>query len=177
MRAIRSRTRDRSGTGPRPGRVDAGWTLIELMLGVTISTIVILLAGGLYLSSVRSVQADSRKVTAQQETSLLSSAISRRVRAGHDVRVYLVPNRGAAVDSGDGLAVVDTAGVDQTYLEWSRTDSALVDGGGQRVSAARIDSLAFIRDPSLPRTVRFRGEVNDRAGYQISFESAVTARN
>jgi type II secretory pathway pseudopilin PulG len=161
-----------------PSRSEAGFTLIELMMGAMISVIVIVLAGGLYLSSVRSVQADSRKVTAQQEASLMSQAIARQVRAGHDIRVYRVPNRATEVDSGDGVAVIDTTGADRAYLEWSRADSALVDGpAGHRVSAAHIDSLAFVVDPAFPRTVKYRYQVDDNAGYQIRFESAATARN
>jgi len=151
--------------------------MVEMVIGVLLGMLVLLFAGGIYLSSMRGLQAGAKKVLGQNEATLLATAISRAVREGASVRAYQLPDREAPADSGNGLAILGVDGDVQARLEWSEQLQTIVDSTGTRVSAMPVREVVFHVDPHYPRIVDFRFQLDDERGNLIPIESAVAARN
>jgi Tfp pilus assembly protein PilW len=158
-------------------RATRGLTLVEMIIGLGLGLVVTLAIGSVYLSSGRSYRVGARKLRAQQETSLLSTVISRRIRVASSYRIYQLPDRTAPADSGNGLTMLDAGGAPLARVEWDGVQQTLVDSLGQRVTALRLNQVQFSRDPALPRTVRYRFTADDEAGGLIEMESAAALRN
>ena len=156
---------------------ESGFTLVELMIGTSLSLVILLAAGALYANLARSFDARARGVLNQQDVSLVASLINRNFRPGSSYRIYEVPNREAPADSGNGLAVFDAAGACSERLEWDADRSALVDSTGARVSPVTLQAVRFCVDPDNPRTLRYSYTVDNGAGKQVTLESAVSLRN
>jgi prepilin-type N-terminal cleavage/methylation domain-containing protein len=154
-----------------------GFTLLELMLGIGLSLIVLLGAGSVYLGVQRSFQWGSRKLLAQQEATLLSSTLSRRIRVAKGYEIYVVPNRGVPADSGNGLALRGDGGVLLGRLEWDGAQQTLVDSTGTRVTSMKLQGVQFRKEVALPKVVRYRFQTDDERGSLVDIESAVTLRN
>lgn len=154
-----------------------GVTLVELVVYIMLSLVVMLGAGMVYSGVDRSFRTGLRKLVAQQEASLLSSTISRRVRVASNYMIYNLPNRNAAADSGDGLALLDAGGVVTYRFEWDGDNMTLADSTGARVTSMRLQNLQFSADAVTPRTVRYRYQTDDEAGNLVDIESAATLRN
>jgi prepilin-type N-terminal cleavage/methylation domain-containing protein len=183
MRAIRSERgrverperRGTDETGPR--RSDQGFTLVELMIGVMLSLVILLACGSLYVSTERSFQTGSRKLLAQQEATLLSTVINRRIRAGAGFMIYQLPDQTTPADSGNGLALYNDAGALLGRLEWNAGLETMVDSAGARITSMRLTDVLFLRDPAHPRAVSYRFKVDDEKGNLVDIESAAALRN
>lgn len=163
MRAIRS---SRSGA-----------TVLELLIAGALVAVVLVGAGEVYLATWRSFRDGSRKVAAQREATQLAQTITRRVRMGADFEVYRVPDREAAADSGDGLAILDDDGVVLGRFEWSDAERTVVDSLGIPQTPLKVELASFAIDPATPTTVRFAFRVADGWGSLVEIESAASARN
>lgn len=184
MQAIRSDRESMSRLGRAQGRTarsgrraDSGITLIEMIIGIAIALIVVLGAGSVYLSTAKSFTLGSRKLRTQQEATLLSTVINRRVHVGTTYDIYNVPNRAVLADSGDGLAVRDLSGALLSRLEWDPTLRTLVDSLGNRVTALTLAEVKFKRNTVTPRTLGYRFVADSERGSLIRVQSAATMRN
>lgn len=151
--------------------------MIELIIGVSLFLVVILGAGFVYLSTARSFTGGSRKLRTQQEATLLSTVINRRIHVGADYAIYNVPNRATPADSGDGLAILDSSGALLSRLEWNATLGTLVDSTGTRVTVLRLQDVKFKKDPVTPRTIRYRFKADSERGSLVRVQSGATLRN
>ena len=155
----------------------AGFSLIELFLGTFLGLMILLFAGVIYVNMGRAYRARSGGVMSQQDLTLLSNAIGRRLRAGSSFSIYRVPDREAPVDSGNGLALYDATGARTELLEWSAQRSTVVDSTGTPVSAAVIDSVRFRRDPDNPRLLCYSYSVDNGGGRHVMVQCAAGLRN
>jgi prepilin-type N-terminal cleavage/methylation domain-containing protein len=154
-----------------------GLTVVELLVALAIAAILFLAVGYLYVAFTKGFQMGSRKLVAQREASLLSGAIGRRVRQGASFTVYVMPDRGAPGDSGDGLTILDAAGKAISRIEWSEELQTLVDSSAARMSSMQLTDVVFVRDPAEPRTLLYRYRVEDGEGSAVAVESAASLRN
>jgi Tfp pilus assembly protein PilW len=173
MIAIRSR---RSARRPGIGR-RSGITLVELMLVGFLVLIVLFGAGSMYVGATRSFKLGTTKLKAQQEATLLSTVINRRVRVGSGIGIYVVPNRSTPADSGNGVAILDADGHVMQRLEWSSSLQTLVDSTGVRVTAMKLRNVFFKKIATAPKTLRYRYKTDDEKGDLVDIESSVTVRN
>lgn len=169
----------RSSADRRQGRIgrEAGITLVELILVAFLVLIVLFGAGTMYIGATRSFKLGTTKLRAQQEATLLSTTINRRVRVGSGVNVYVVPNRSTPADSGNGLAILDVDGNVMQRLEWNASLQTLVDSTGTRVTAMKLRDVVFKKVAATPRTLRYRYKTDDEKGDLVDIESSVTVRN
>ena len=66
---------------PSPLRSLRGFTLIELMVGVTLALVVALAAGAIYLTNQKAWKQGETKLRLQEHTSFCAEAIARDIRA------------------------------------------------------------------------------------------------
>jgi len=151
--------------------------MVELVIGIFVGLVVILGAGALYLATARSFNLGARKLRAQQEATILSTVINRRIRVGSSYEIYNVPNRAVPADSGDGLALRDKTGALMGRLEWDGTAATIVDSTGTRVTVLTLQDVKFKRDPATTGTVRYRFTAEDGRGNLVHIQSAATLRN
>jgi prepilin-type N-terminal cleavage/methylation domain-containing protein len=154
-----------------------GLTLVELVIGMSVGLILVLGAGSVYLSVIRSYRTGGRKLVAQQESSLLATVLSRKIRVAQSFVIYTVPNRQVPADTGDGLALLDPAGAVMTRVEWSAAQQTLVDSTGARITAMKLQAVQFQRDPAQPSVVHYKYKVDDERGDLVDVETAVGLRN
>ena len=154
-----------------------GLTLIELMIVIMLSFVVILGAGTVYRGVDHSFKQGAHKLVAQQEASLLSTVISRRVRVASSFMIYDLPVRTVPTLVGDGLALLDKAGNVTYRLEWDALNMTLADSTGARVTAMKLQNLHFDADPVSSRTVRYSYQTEDEVGNLVDIESAASVRN
>jgi prepilin-type N-terminal cleavage/methylation domain-containing protein len=155
----------------------AGFTLVELLIAISLALVVVVGAGSVYLAVERSFQNGSRKLVAQQEATLLSVFLNRRIRAASDFTIYSVPNHAVPADSGNGLALFDQAGTPLGRLEWSPNVETIVDSTGARVTVLTLRDVVFVRDAANPLTVRYRYKADDERGNLVDIESGASLRN
>jgi Tfp pilus assembly protein PilW len=155
----------------------AGFTILELLVGVMLAFVVLILAGGVFVTVGRSFRVGAQKLLAQREATLLSTVISRRIRVASGFEMYTVPDRTVLADSGDGLALLDDAGSLMARLEWNDGLSTLVDSAGSRVSSMAVRNVLFWRETGEPKTIRYRYQVEDGADNLVDIETAATLRN
>ncbi len=165
MNPIRSESRQR------------GLTLIEMLIYIMLSLVIMLAAGAVARGVNSSFRTGARKLVAQQEASLLSSAISRRIRVASNFMIYDVPHRTTPADSGNALALLDRDGIVTHRFEWDAANTTLADSTGDRVTALSLQNLQFRLDPDSPRTIRYRYQADDEIGNLVDIESAATLRN
>jgi Tfp pilus assembly protein PilW len=173
MIATRSRVRQARAIGPR----EAGFTLVELMLASFLTLIVLFAAGSMYMGATRNFRTGTLKLRAQQEATLLSTVISRGVRVGSSVAVYVVPDRSTPSDSGNGVAILDQGGHVIRRIEWNSSLQTLVDSTGARVTSVKLRDVMFKKVPAFPKTLRYRYKTDDERGDLVDIESSVTVRN
>jgi Tfp pilus assembly protein FimT len=154
-----------------------GLTLVELVIGMSVGLILVLCAGSVYLSVIRSYRTGGRKLIAQQESSLLATVLSRKIRVARSFVIYTLPHREVPTDTGDGLALLDPAGAVMTRIEWSSAQHTLVDSTGARITAMKLQGVQFLRDPTQPRVVFYRYQVDDEKGDLVDVQSGVGLRN
>jgi Tfp pilus assembly protein PilW len=174
MTRIRSRRARATGAGRAALR---GLTVVELLIAAGVAIVVLAGAGSIYLAVQRGYQAGSRKLAAQREATLLAATLDRRIRIAAVCRVYELPDRATAADSGDGLALWDDAGTLLGRIEWDGAESTLVDSTGARISALKLRDVRFRRDPAQPRTIFYRYRADDERGDLVDIESASSLRN
>ncbi len=158
-------------------RSTRGFTIVEVVLAVFLALIVLLAAGTMFVSTAQTFKTGTRKLQAQQEATLLSTVINRRVRVGTDLGVYVVPNRAVPADSGNGFAVRDRDGNVIHRLEWSSSLQTLVDSNGVRVTSMKLQGVQFKNLPAEPKTLRYKFKTDDEKGNLVDIESSATARN
>ncbi len=151
--------------------------MVELIIGTAVALIVILGAGSVYLSTARSFTFGSRKLRTQQEATLLSTVINRKIHAGSSYEIYEIPNRTVLADSGNGLAVRDPSGALLSRLEWDAALQTLIDSTGNRVTALKLADVKFKRNAVTPRTLGYRFVADSELGSLIRVQSAATMRN
>ncbi|MFN0149505.1 MAG: PilW family protein [bacterium] len=167
----------------RPGirrtrsRNERGLTLIELIIASALGFVVVYGAGLVFLTVQNSFQHGVKKLTAQQESTLLASSISRLVRTGSSYQIYNVPNQVVPADSGDGVAVLDRDGVVVGRIEWDDAEKTLVNANGERVNLMRLYYVKFKIDPDLPRSFIYRYATDDERGNLVQVETSVALRN
>ena len=162
----------------RPIRSDArGFTLVELMIGVALVSVLLVCAGGVYLGAERSFRAGARKLLAQREASLLSTVISRRARVANHYAIYTAPNREALADSGNGVAFLSRTGAVLARLEWDAAQQTLVDSAGVPVTSMKLQDVGFNSHPTDPGVLHYRFRTDDERGDLVDVVSAVSTRN
>jgi hypothetical protein len=184
MQALPS-DQDRIGSRPRVGRGRlhevardrAGLTIVEMVIGIFLAIIVVIGAGSVYLGTLKSFKVGSAKLRAQQEATILTTAINRRIRVGSGFGIYNVPNRSVPADSGNGLTIRNATGAVINRIEWSPSSTTLVDSLGNRLTAMNLQNLKFLKDPAAAKTVRYRFKVDDQKGNFIDIQSAASVRN
>jgi hypothetical protein len=154
-----------------------GLTLVELLIGAVLGLVVVIAASGLHLGVERSFKWGARKLLAQREASLLSSTITRRVRAAARYTIHRLPDRVTPVDAGDCLALWDADGVLLGRLEWSDSLQTVVDATGAPVTSMKVQDLQFRRLPALPPLVLYRAKVDDEKGSRVDIETGAFVRN
>jgi Tfp pilus assembly protein PilV len=162
---------------PTHSRNCRGITLLETIVAIALSLVVLLGAGSVYLGVQRSFRWGSRKLVAQQEATLLSTTLSRRIRVANDFGIYVVPNRSVPADSGNGLTLLGPGGAFLGRVEWNATQTTLVDSGGARITSMPLRGVQFRRDPTQPRVIHYRYQTDDAVGNLVDIESAVRLRN
>ena len=160
-----------------PSRNRRGVTLVELMIGMMLGLVVVLAAGSVYLSVERSFRAGAHKLLAQREATLLSTVISRRVRAASSCTLYDIDDPSSPADSGNAVAFFDPLGAPLGLLQWDPNLETLVDGSGSRMSSMHLHDLMFVRDAAQMRNLHYRFKVDDERGNLVDIESAATLRN
>ncbi len=165
MNPIRSESRQR------------GLTLVELIIYIMLGLVIMLAAGAVGISVNSSFKVGARKLVVQQETSLLSHALSRRIRLASNYMIYDVPHRTAPADTGNALALIDGNGIVTHRFEWDAANATLADSTGDPVTALSLQNLQFRTDPVSPRTVHYRYQAVDGIGNLVDIESAATLRN
>jgi prepilin-type N-terminal cleavage/methylation domain-containing protein len=160
-----------------PSSGQRGLTLTELLVAMLLVGVVLFAAGSLYLSTERSFDTGSRKLLAQQESTLLAKTINRGSRVGSGFQVYVVPEREVPADSGNGLAILDRDGAVLRRYEWSDGLETLVDAAGNRVTSMKLQGVLFKPDPINLRTLHYRFRTDDEKGNLVDIESAVSLRN
>lgn len=167
----------------RPGirrtrsRNERGLTLVELIIASAIGFVVVYGAGLVFLTVQKSFEVGAKKLTAQQESTLLASSISRLMRTGSSYQIYNVPNRVVPADSGNGVAVMDRDGVVVGRIEWDGAQKTLVNANGERVNLMRLSYVKFKIDPDLPRSFVYRYATDDERGNLVQVETSVALRN
>jgi prepilin-type N-terminal cleavage/methylation domain-containing protein len=161
----------------RSRRGGAGFTLVEVMVAIAIGTIVLMMMGAVYVIVQGTFAVSSKKVTAQQEATLLSTYINREIRVGNMFFVYEVPNHTVPADSGDGIAIFDEDGLPLQRIEYDAGLQTVVDSTGSPVTAMRVHNFQFAVIPLSPREVRYRFATDDEHGNLVDMESAVSLRN
>lgn len=156
---------------------ERGFTLVETMIAVALGLVIMLGAGEIHRGVERSFQMGLHKLVAQQEASLLSTVISRRVRTASGFMVYNVPDRTTALPAGDGLALLGMDGSVTYRFEWNDAIATLADSTGAPVTAMRLQNVQFQTDANFPRTVFYRFQVDDEIGDLVDIESAASLRN
>ncbi len=155
----------------------AGLTIIEMIIGIFLALVVLLGAGSVYVGTLKSFKVGSAKLRAQQEATILTTVINRKIRVGSTFEIYNVPNRSVPADSGNGLTIRDADGAVMTRMEWSSSSTTLVDSLGNRLTAVNLQNLKFLKDPATPKTVRYRFKADDQKGNFIDIQSAASVRN
>jgi len=167
----------------RPGirrtrsRNERGLTLIELLVASVIGFVVVYGAGLVFLGVQKSFQVGAKKLTAQQESTLLASSISRLVRTGSSYQIYNVPDQVTPADSGNGVAVMDRDGAVVGRIEWDEAQKTLVNANGDRVNLMQLGYVKFKIDPDLPRSFVYRYATDDERGNLVQVETSVALRN
>lgn len=167
----------RPGTRRTRSRNERGLTLIELLVASVIGFVVVYAAGLVFLGVQKSFQVGAKKLTAQQESTLLASSISRLVRTGSSYQIYNVPDQVTPADSGNGVAVMDRDGVVVGRIEWDDAQKTLVNASGERVNLMRLGYVKFKIDPDLPRSFIYRYATDDERGNLVQVETSVALRN
>jgi len=155
----------------------SGLTLVELMIASFLGLIVLLYAGGIYGDISQGFQTRSQAVMNQQDVTLLAGTIGHAVRSGSSYRIYVVPNRGAPADSGNGLAIYDVNGLRTGLMEWNASRSTLVDSLGNPVSGCVLSAIQFKQDAACARMVDFSYTMDNGAGSPVSLQSSASLRN
>ncbi len=155
----------------------AGFTLVELLIGIALIAVVLMGAGEVYLVTQRSFREGSHKLVAQREATQLAQTISRRARDGAYFHAYQLPHREIETDSGDGFAIFDKDGGVLGRFEFSDAESTVVDSTGARQSPLHLERAIFSVDPAAPRVLRFGFRVLDAWGGHVDIESGASARN
>ena len=167
----------RSRPAVRSRRGTAGVTLMEVMVVIAIGVVVVLGMGTVYMIVQGAFHTGSRKVTAQQEATVLSTYLERQIRVGNSFIVYEVPHHTVPADSGDGIAIFDEAGLPLQRVQYDPGQDTVVDSTGSRVTAMTVRHLRFKVDPLRPRRVFYRFSTDDERGNLVDIESAVSLRN
>ena len=167
-----------SRRAPARSRIDAaGATLVEVLVAISIGAVVVMMMGAVYVIVQGTFTTNSKKVTAQQEATVLSTYIDRQIRVGNMFFVYQVPNHTVPADSGDGIAIFDRDGLPLQRIEYDAGLQTVVDSTGSRVTAMTVRNFQFAANPLLPRQVRYRFATDDEHGNLVDMESAVSLRN
>jgi prepilin-type N-terminal cleavage/methylation domain-containing protein len=160
-----------------PSRAVNGFTLVELLIGSAIGLVVAIAASSLSLGMDRSFTWGTRKVLAQQEASLLSSTVTRGVRAANRYTIYQLPDRVTPVNVGNAIALWDAGGQLLQRFEWSDSLRTVVDANGRPVTSMKVRDLLFKRLLALPPLVVFQFKVDDGRGSLVDIQSAAFVRN
>lgn len=100
-----------------PRRKVAGFTLLELLLAVSIVSVVLLAAGSLLVGETRNAARNRRVVDMQRAGSLAMKVIGRKIR-----EAYL--DDGEVSESGNKIIYFESS--NENYVEWKESEGLLV---------------------------------------------------
>lgn len=158
-------------------RNENGFTLIEISMALAISSIIVLTAGVIIISSSKDFERGSRQIHLQQDLSLASELLMNSIRSasGDSTIIYTDSSATIVTTNGNCLklgssAIIFKSGADLVYQNGT--------GQAQRLISNCVNTLDFSRDAAADsqKCINFRIALSE-ADCSIATENRVYFRN